>query len=211
MASTRGQTTGVFSVLPSLPTSGPFDLVKCFCLLVGWKMQCKMVLEMLRLPLSFNPYPKAAGPPASAFFIHSTSWDRLIYWSSLQSSSALPTAGEGTACCCGAWRPFQASPSPLPTQMGWCSLGQNKKQKGRLCRRLEAWGWRHRYGRSIGAHRFSSAGHCVHAVSALPCFFLTLCRQFPHRGMWRRTGTGQVLWADTAEWSEVRVHDTAES
>lgn len=84
MASTHGEMTGVFSVLPSLPTSGPFAVVKCFCLLVGWKMQRKMVLEMLRLCLSINPYPKAAGPPAAAFLIHPASWDLLIYWSSLQ-------------------------------------------------------------------------------------------------------------------------------
>lgn len=51
-----------FFVLPSLPIASLFLAVMCFCLPPGWKMQCHMVLEMLGLPRSVNPYPKAAGP-----------------------------------------------------------------------------------------------------------------------------------------------------
>ena len=87
--------TGIFSVLPSLPTSSLFLAVMCFCLPLGQKTQCKMVLEMLGLPLSVSPYPKAAGPRPQH-----TSSTVLLGPSNLLVFPAqqLCTAGEDVAC-----------------------------------------------------------------------------------------------------------------
>lgn len=135
MAGVCGKVTGILSALPSLPTS---SLFLCLCVLLGRKIQCKMVLEMLGLPLSISPCPKAAEPQPQNT-------------SSTVFSTFKPT---GLPCpaamlCLGAllgrtWftttepgdQEFLSgsSSSPLPRQMRLCSLKQNKTmQEGRRC------------------------------------------------------------------------------
>lgn len=115
-----GKVMRFFSVHLSCPTSNLFLAVTCFCLPLGWKAQCKMVLEVLVLLLPITPYPKAAGPQLQ----HSSS-TVLVGPSELLSS--LPSScWEQHSLYCRARRAEgpEPSPSPLPPQTRLCLLGR---------------------------------------------------------------------------------------
>lgn len=149
----RGKVAGFFSVLLSCPTSTLFLAVMCFCLPLGWKAQCKIVLEVLVLLLSITPYPKAAGPQPQH-----RSPTVLLGPSELLSS--LPSScWEQHGLCYSARRAEcpESSPSPLPPQTRLCSLGW----KGGGAADRQALGCPHLHCRSSGRSQFCAVWYHI--------------------------------------------------
>lgn len=177
VAGVCGKVTGIFSVLPSLPTSSLFLAVTCFCLPLGWKMQCKIVLEMLGLPVSINPYPKVARPQPQL-----TSSTALSGPSNLLVLPAQQLCFAPVHCWGGHGLLLQSQESRrssmalllphCPHKWGCAHWGRVKEcRKGGGAADGQVLGWRHWYCSSSSASQFwYSLVSRPHRVSVLPWF-----------------------------------------
>ena len=203
-----GNVIRIFSVLPSLPALSLFLADMCFCLPLGWKKQCKVVLEVLGLPVSINPYPKAVGP-----------WLRpsnLLVTPAQQPCFALVLCWGGHGLLLQSQESRRCSLRLLlphcPNRWGCALWGRIKKcRKGGGAAGGWALSWRHWPCRSSSASQFwSSLVSRPCRVTVLPWLLSYTLPLIPTPRDVKENGQ-RLGFAGThrAEFSEMRVQNTA--